>query len=378
MGSARQRFVLLTPSRGFSGGIEGYVSALSEHLYDLGMIVDEVPVRSGERRLERVAPTRKLTYFIEVVRHLWRPGPLPRILVMHSSLLPVAILARFLCRADSSITCFFHGEEVWSAGRLSKWMWARAAHLRVAVSTFTAGALASCGPVAVMPPGIPSEKYEELVRVASGRAYGTDGEKLNVLSVFRLDSAMKKGAYEFLDALRAVREETGTRIDCVLAGVGPPPAVLAQMSKAEGFELRVDPTDDELMELYAWADVFVLATRFNNVRGRASGEGFGIVLAEAALAGCVVVAPYLDGSRDAYVNGVTGLRPLAPSVKALSAVIRYLADHPSVVNMLATNSSAWSARAYEPESYGQVVRAVLLGEASSAPKLRESRIVREG
>ena len=77
----------------------------------------------------------------------------------------------------------------------------------------------------------------------------------------------------------------------------------------------------ELVDLYGGADIFVLASRQHRRPGPA-GEGFGIVLAEAALAGLPVMAPANDGSRDAFVPGLTGMRPVDQSVEA-SPILSY-------------------------------------------------------
>ena len=127
------------------------------------------------------------------------------------------------------------------------------------------------------------------------------------------------------------------------------------------------PTTDELIELYAHADVFVLAT----LMLPNSGEGFGIVLAEAQLAGCVVVAPPLDGSADAILPGVTGLRPIDSSASSLRDALLWCLDQPRAAARIASNARVWSSRRFSPDRYREEVAAVLL-DGPSPPDLNIS------
>ena len=70
----------------------------------------------------------------------------------------------------------------------------------------------------------------------------------------------------------------------------------------------------------AAADLFILATRTRRGR-RACGEGFGLVLLEAQAAGTPVVGPAYGGSRDAYMESVTGVAPVGESAEALAVVL---------------------------------------------------------
>ena len=117
------------------------------------------------------------------------------------------------------------------------------------------------------------------------------------------------------------------------------------------------PTTDELVELYARADVFVLAT----LMGPYSGEGFGIVLAEAQLAGCVVDRatvgrllrrdpPRCDRSApDRLVRELLTRRSALVSRSA--AMLRHA--------LLPTRASGRAVR-FSPDRYREEVAAVLL------------------
>ena len=79
-------------------------------------------------------------------------------------------------------------------------------------------------------------------------------------------------------------------------------------------------SDRELARQLAGADLFVLATRSRGGR-HTSGEGFGLVLLEAQVAGTPVVAPAHGGSHDAYIEGITGLAPMDETAGSLARVM---------------------------------------------------------
>jgi phosphatidylinositol alpha-1,6-mannosyltransferase len=108
-----------------------------------------------------------------------------------------------------------------------------------------------------------------------------------------------------------------------------------------------------------------------------SGEGFGIVLAEAQLAGCVVVTPPLDGSSDAILPGVTGLRPIDSSASSLRDVLLWCLDQPQAAARIASNARAWSGVRFSPDRYRKEVAAVLL-DGSSPPALDISMVQADG
>ena len=84
-----------------------------------------------------------------------------------------------------------------------------------------------------------------------------------------------------------------------ICGSGNPPADLLRLVSGHSWcTLRPDISDDDLAHELAVADVFVLATQTRRGRG-AVGEGFGLVLLEAQVAGTPVIAPAYGGSREA-------------------------------------------------------------------------------
>ena len=118
--------------------------------------------------------------------------------------------------------------------------------------------------------------------------------------------------------------------------------------------LRAGLTDGELAEQFAAADVFVLATRTS--RGRhASGEGFGLVLLEAQVAGTAVIVPAHGGSSDAYVEGVTGAAPTDETAEALARTLDELLGNPTQLAWMGKRAADWARESFAPERYPQLV-----------------------
>ena len=106
-------------------------------------------------------------------------------------------------------------------------------------------------------------------------------------------------------------------------------------------------TDEELADQLASADVLVLATRTRSGRNPC-GEGFGLVLLEAQVAGTPVIAPGHGGSHDAYIEGVTGMAPTDESVPALASVLRNMLGQPDRLAQMSKSAADWSRKCCAP------------------------------
>jgi phosphatidylinositol alpha-1,6-mannosyltransferase len=95
----------------------------------------------------------------------------------------------------------------------------------------------------------------------------------------------------------------------VVVGGGPLEDPLRKLAEASGVADAIEWTgviaDAERDRRFRQADVFVMPSRVQP--GNVGGEGFGIVLMEAAAHGLPAVAGDAGGARDAVVHGVTGL-----------------------------------------------------------------------
>ena len=151
---------------------------------------------------------------------------------------------------------------------------------------------------APMPPPVP-----EATKIVRDR-YAPDGETL-LLFVGRL--IPQKGCSDLLAAMTLISQsQPGVRL--IIAGDGPERTTLEKISVDLGIARQVEfagwTSREELVRLYHAANLFVASP----VRG-AGGEveAFGLVFAEAALAGLPTVATNSGGIVDIVVAGETGM-----------------------------------------------------------------------
>ena len=352
--------LLLAPSRGLGGGIERLVATVESALDRGGVPHRRLDLRRPGQRPTPVAKARFLYRVDRAVRASDRPV---RLVLAHRNLLPAVRLAARLPQYRGA-SVILHGSEVWSGRPRHARVLRRPEVRAVAVSGYTAGALARTCPATVLYPGVSPEWYDTLTRQTPRRA---DPDRLRLVTAFRLAAWRAKG----LDILlRAVELLGDDRVRLTVCGTGPVPADLrAEVARHPWCRVAADLGDDALAGQLAAADLFVLCTRTRAGRGaRSSGEGFGLALLEAQLAGTPVVAPAFGGSTEAFQPGITGLTPVDETPEALAGVLAELfADHAALA-ALGRAAADWARVRYEPAAHGrQMVRALLSDPAGDTP-----------
>ena len=349
--------LLLAPSHGLGGGIERYVATVESAF-------DEAGVASHRLDLARSGPAGHRALLAAGRTALaGLTGPV-RVVAAHRALLPVAaLLAR--SRPLSGISVICHGSDVWGPRweprrGLESWLMRRRGVRLVAVSSYTAGALITRAPATILPPGLSRRWFGTLV-AAGGRARstagGAAGPRLEVMTAFRLDDWRDKGLPQLVDAIGGLGRPD---IRLTVCGSGDPPAgLLAYLSRYPWCELRAGLADDELAAQFARADLFVLATRTRAGR-QPSGEGFGLVLLEAQVAGTAVIGPAHGGSPDAYLDGLTGLTPRDESAAALGQVLAELVADPARLAAMGVQGAALARARFAPERYAALAVSRLL------------------
>jgi phosphatidylinositol alpha-1,6-mannosyltransferase len=346
------RALLLTPSRGLGGGIERYVETLEAAFVQAGLDY-------GRIDLSRPGVTAYREMLTAAVARVRASGKPPRLIVAHPRLLPVAVWVARQAHVDGiSVLCY--GSDVWISRfrpryQLEKALMRKDGVRAVAISSFTAGALFIVTPATILPPAVSHEWYSTLVRASTLPA--PDKRGVELVTVFRLADWRDKGLPQLLEAVAALGRPDA---HLTVFGVGTAPAELTRfVSRYERCALRSGVSDEELARGLAAADLLVLATRTRTGR-RASGEGFGLVLLEAQLAGTPVIAPAFGGSHDAFVDQVTGLAPAGESVEALAKVLNELLNDPARLAHMGKRASEWAREAFAPERYASLVVARLL------------------
>jgi phosphatidyl-myo-inositol dimannoside synthase len=338
-----KRAFLLTPSRGHGGGIERYAETL-----EWALAAEGVEYRRLD--LQGSGPAAHARLLRQCHRQL-RVGPgASRIVLAHRALLPVAsVLARQHETLGISVIC--HGTDVWGTGlrtrRMVEERLLRSSRVRVvAASSFTAGVLFGSCQATILPPGLSRPWFERLVSAAAEARRRNGG--IELVTAFRLADWRDKGLGELLDAVGRLGRAD---VRVVVCGNGTPPVELQRLVRAHAFcSLRSELSDNDLALQLAAADLCVLATRARF--GRAPyGEGFGLVLLEAQVAGTPVIAPAHGGSHEAYVQGVTGMAPVDESAEALRRVLDEAVRCPDRLAQMSQQAAAWSRQRFAPDRY---------------------------
>lgn len=340
----------LVPSIGHGGGIEGYVTAVLESLRaaDAAIITLALSDTGGHSGFSR--KIRFLLDCVKAARSLRRAQDIV-VLCFHSGLLPSALLCRWLLPA-AKVRLFAHGREIWGLSTVERALIRWSDVQLTTVSDFSAGALLALRPASVLHPSLPAHRYELFRRTGSAPGRQTSNH-LRLLSVFRLDEFEDKGGPTLIAAVEQLRAQ-GRDIFLTLAGAASHFADLPLVTddRSQWLSIVQGPSDTRLSELYAEANIFVLASRLA-ARPVPQGEGFGIVLIEAALTGLPTIVPSGGGSHAAFLEGITGIRPADDTPEALARVILWLADHPRAALQMGQNGHQWATAKFDPEKYRQ-------------------------
>lgn len=339
--------LLLAPSGGLGGGIERYVETVQSAFRDRGVAC---------QRLDqpRPGPAGYRALLAEASAALAGPAA-ARVVAAHRALLPVAVLLSRI-RQVQGISLLCYGIDVWGARTGLRWqvesrmMRSRGVRL-VAISSFTAGSLfPGGGHATILPPGLARDWFDELAGAAAiGRGQRAG---LEVMTAFRLGAWRDKGLPQLTAAIAALRR---TDVRLTVCGSGKPPDdLLTHTSALPWCSLRPGLTDHDLAAQFAASDLFVLASRARHGR-RPCGEGFGLVLLEAQLAGTAVVGPALGGSLDAYLDGVTGVTPRDESAAALAQVLHDLLSQPGKLREMGLLGAQWAGKRFVPDRYAGLV-----------------------
>ncbi|HUZ22860.1 MAG TPA: glycosyltransferase family 4 protein [Streptosporangiaceae bacterium] len=345
------KVLLLTPSRGLGGGIERYAATVEWVLQSSGLAYRRMDLQGSG--LKAYA-----TLLMAAQNYLKANPSTTRLILAHRALLPLAVVLNRQPHIEGT-SVLFHGSDVWNRRRgvrqLAESRAMRYPGVRaVAVSNYTAGALSHMGHATVVPPGLANHWYQTLVEARRER--GSQGRQA-IVTAFRLAAWKEKGLPEIVSAVASLDRPD---LSLVICGTGEAPRELRELLSSHTFcHLRVGLSDSELASQFAAARVFVLATRMRGGR-RPCGEGYGIVLQEAQLAGAPVVAPAYGGSHEAFVEGVTGVAPVDEKAETLANVLRELLGDAKRLAKMGNDAAAWAYESLSPVRYSELVLSRLM------------------
>jgi phosphatidyl-myo-inositol dimannoside synthase len=363
------------PSQDRGGGIERYLEFVYESVRTQGLTLDVVAVLKGQ---ELPTLRRKFAYLIRVFRaaaKLRKSRPV-FLLIGHVSLGAASILAVRLARlSPERVLVVYYGQEALRIPPRTKLLLQLLKVEGFAISDFTAGLAGILCEGNVLFPGLAQAWFDKLRSMRPAPIDNGKPRSGTVMTAFRLDAAHAKGLAQIIDAMELLRHDhPDARL--VVAGTGRLPSdAESSVANRDWIQVHQDVPDSELSQLYANADVFVLATQ--SKFGRLPNfEGFGLVLVEAQLAGTAVIAPCRGGISSAFVEGVTGIRPTDESAAALYSALRSLLDDPETLTRMSQSARMWATTIFHPEQRSAAALAQLLyrGRVVSRTDLRIANI----
>jgi phosphatidyl-myo-inositol dimannoside synthase len=188
--------------------------------------------------------------------------------------------------------------------------------------------------VVVLHPGVDTEFFRPSAKdIAIGESLGWKNRYV-LLTVGRLQR--RKGHDRVIEALPQLIESIPDLL-YVIAGDGEEykrlEALVESLSVQPYVQFLRAFDDTKLLHMYQHCDLFVLANRTIG----ADIEGFGMVLVEAAACGKPTVAGSSGGTKEAIVDGVTGLLIDADAVDELVKAVKALHDDPELCKRLGSS-----------------------------------------
>lgn len=192
--------------------------------------------------------------------------------------------------------------------------------------------------IEVIPMGIDTQLFSpKQFNPELKKKHGIEG--LFLLFAGRL--AEKKGVQHLIDAMPDILN-AHPRAKLLIVGSGPLENRLKKMVEDQNLSqavIFVGPvTHAELSKYFATADFFVGPSV---IAKNGDTEGFGLVFAEAAASGCIVIASDLPAIRDIINNGITGYLVPPSDSKAIGIMVSQLGK-----NMTFKKKLGFAARSY--------------------------------
>jgi phosphatidylinositol alpha-1,6-mannosyltransferase len=281
-----------------------------------------VPARRPLREWKAFLALRSLKSPAPVMCGLWYPEGLIAALANRR---PLIILAH---GAELMPTVETWRRGLWS--RLQRWVLERA-DLVIANSKFTEEFVLKVAPkarVVAIPLGVDEQRFRPRLDSGARVKLGVEGKRV-VTTVARLHAY--KGHETVFQALRVLSDEERKDLVYLIAGTGPYESSLRTLATELGVESCVRwlgfLPEEDLPELYAATDLFVLCTRDSAVERGV--EGFGLAFLEAQACGVPVVGTVTGGIPDAVRHGEGGWLIAEDDYSALSGILRTLAKDPA-------------------------------------------------
>jgi phosphatidyl-myo-inositol dimannoside synthase len=307
--------MLLSDGFGGFGGIAKFnrdfltaldACSLVEHIYVLPRAISEPIAQPVPESIvyDRKAAAGKLAYLHRFLSYILRADRVDVVICGHCNLLALAWLLARLQRAH--LVLVIHGLEAWgpSRDRIVNWLASRVDGLisvsRLSAERFSRWSNFPAERAFILPNCVDLKRFRPQPKdPALMERYGLRSSRV-IMTVGRLASLERKGVDEVIESMPRLVEWQPT-IKYIIVGDGSDrPRLEAKvkslkMSNNVIFAGRV--SESEKVAHYNLADAYAMPSR---------GEGFGIVLIEAAACGIPVIGSDRDGSRETLFDGKLG------------------------------------------------------------------------
>jgi glycosyltransferase involved in cell wall biosynthesis len=274
---------------------------------------------------DRKAAGGRLAFLQRLASYTWRNKQIDIVVCGHLHLLPAAWLIARLRRAR--LVLIIHGIEAWTPSRtfVANWL-AHRVDTIIAVSAYSASQFAGWSKVPtekifILPNCVDLDTFRPQPRDATLlKRYGLNGHKV-ILTVGRISSREQYKGFDEVIELMPCLLKRFPDIKYLIVGEGDGRHQVKAHATSCGVANQVVFTgqipESEKVAHYNLADAFVLLS---------TGEGFGIVLIEAAACGVPVIGSKAGGSREALREGLLGalVDPRKPKelIEALTAILK--------------------------------------------------------
>jgi L-malate glycosyltransferase len=200
--------------------------------------------------------------------------------------------------------------------------------------------------VTVIPNGVFSPTESSVPRAELREAFGLRAASFVVGTVCRLDDDTHKRVSDLLRAMFLLNDLGN--LELLIVGDGRQRQEFERLSAELGLEQRVRFAGycDDVGSAYAVMDLFALAS---------AREGFGLVVAEAMLAGLPVVATNVGGIRDIVDDGKTGILVPPFEPPELARAIRRLYESAALRLAMANAGTERARERFGAERYARDV-----------------------
>jgi len=215
----------------------------------------------------------------------------------------------------------------------------------------------------------------ELPKTGKQPTFATRQNSYFILSIGRLKE--QKGFPYLIESCHLLKQQ-GLKIHCQIVGEGPDREslenLIAALQVADCVQLVGLKSQQEIMQLYEWADIFVLPCVIASDGDR---DGIPNVLIEALALQVPVVSTNVSGVPEIIRDRGTGLLAQSRDAVDLGEKIKYLLTHSELRFKLARNGRKWVERLFNIQVNVKQLSDIFREQLSNLTKIKIVHIIDE-